>query len=92
MFSGDFCVIFLNSNSEDHILTAATEAYFRWTVQQLSLNCLQQAYFRAMFRFFTPCTMCPEQQIVEESIYLHFEMSYGSQWDHFENAVKSLKV
>ena len=23
---------------------------------------------------------------------LHFQMSYGSQWDHFKNAIKSVKV
>ena len=34
------------------------------------------------------CTLCPEQQNVEKSIYVQFEMSYGSQWDHFENKIE----
>ena len=38
--------------------------------------CLPQSY-----------TMCPEKQIVEKSICLHFVLSCGSQWDHFGNAM-----
>ena len=91
MFSWSVSQMFLNwitktTDQRDLLCSGVFNVYFE-QVFQIVLVSSWLILDKLLFLF-----DISRKQIVEKSMYLHFEISYGSQWDHFENAIISAKV